>query len=75
MSMYILTHQHAYKCRFLQEGDGSKTAFLDGPPPERLCKPLVRCCKPLRACQLSISMPECIFVGYTLRVCGVPCAH
>mmetsp|Transcript_42728 Transcript_42728/g.106963 ORF Transcript_42728/g.106963 Transcript_42728/m.106963 type:complete len:595 (-) Transcript_42728:129-1913(-) len=27
--------------RFLQEGDGSKTAFLDGAPPERLCKPMV----------------------------------
>ncbi|EKX51102.1 hypothetical protein GUITHDRAFT_66127 [Guillardia theta CCMP2712] len=27
--------------RFLQEGDGSKIAFLDGAPPERLCKPLV----------------------------------
>lgn len=28
--------------RFLQEGDGSKTAFLDGAPPERLCEPLVK---------------------------------
>jgi 15-cis-phytoene desaturase len=27
--------------RFLQEGDGSKIAFLDGAPPERLCAPLV----------------------------------
>lgn len=27
--------------RFLQEKDGSKMAFLDGAPPERLCQPLV----------------------------------
>jgi 15-cis-phytoene desaturase len=27
--------------RFLQEGDGSKMAFLDGNPPERLCEPMV----------------------------------
>merc|ERR1719253_785746 len=27
--------------RFLQEKDGSKMAFLDGAPPERLCKPAV----------------------------------
>ncbi len=27
--------------RFLQESDGSKMAFLDGNPPERLCQPLV----------------------------------
>jgi 15-cis-phytoene desaturase len=27
--------------RFLQERDGSKMAFLDGNPPERLCQPLV----------------------------------
>jgi 15-cis-phytoene desaturase len=27
--------------RFLQEGDGSKMAFLDGNPPERLCEPIV----------------------------------
>jgi 15-cis-phytoene desaturase len=27
--------------RFLQERHGSKMAFLDGAPPERLCKPLV----------------------------------
>eukprot|EP00890_Picochlorum_soloecismus_P004797 jgi/Picsp_1/5318/NSC_02679-R1_phytoene desaturase len=27
--------------RFLQEKHGSKMAFLDGAPPERLCKPLV----------------------------------
>lgn len=27
--------------RFLQEKDGSKMAFLDGAPPERLCKPVV----------------------------------
>ncbi|XP_020586294.1 15-cis-phytoene desaturase, chloroplastic/chromoplastic [Phalaenopsis equestris] len=27
--------------RFLQEKDGSKMAFLDGNPPERLCKPIV----------------------------------
>lgn len=27
--------------RFLQETDGSKMAFLDGAPPERLCDPLV----------------------------------
>ncbi len=27
--------------RFLQEGDGSRMAFLDGNPPERLCQPLV----------------------------------
>ncbi|CEL93581.1 unnamed protein product [Vitrella brassicaformis CCMP3155] len=26
--------------RFLQEGDGSKMAFLDGAPPERLCQPI-----------------------------------
>uniref|UniRef100_A0A0G4FE83 15-cis-phytoene desaturase, chloroplastic/chromoplastic n=1 Tax=Chromera velia CCMP2878 TaxID=1169474 RepID=A0A0G4FE83_9ALVE len=26
--------------RFLQEGDGSKMAFLDGAPPERFCKPI-----------------------------------
>ncbi|KAJ8908106.1 hypothetical protein NDN08_008201 [Rhodosorus marinus] len=28
--------------RFLQEKKGSKMAFLDGAPPERLCKPAVR---------------------------------
>ncbi|MEL7084856.1 MAG: 15-cis-phytoene desaturase [Cyanobacteria bacterium J06597_1] len=27
--------------RFLQEKDGSKMAFLDGAPPERLCQPLI----------------------------------
>jgi 15-cis-phytoene desaturase len=27
--------------RFLQESDGSRMAFLDGNPPERLCQPLV----------------------------------
>ncbi|MEY3758401.1 MAG: 15-cis-phytoene desaturase [Cyanobacteriota bacterium] len=27
--------------RFLQESDGSKMAFLDGNPPERLCEPIV----------------------------------
>tara|TARA_B100000029_G_scaffold42928_1_gene39824 strand:+ start:1826 stop:3226 length:1401 start_codon:yes stop_codon:yes gene_type:complete len=27
--------------RFLQEKDGSKMAFLDGAPPERLCEPIV----------------------------------
>jgi 15-cis-phytoene desaturase len=27
--------------RFLQERDGSRMAFLDGNPPQRLCKPLV----------------------------------
>ncbi len=27
--------------RFLQEKNGSKMAFLDGSPPERLCKPIV----------------------------------
>lgn len=27
--------------RFLQEKNGSKMAFLDGAPPERLCKPMV----------------------------------
>jgi 15-cis-phytoene desaturase len=27
--------------RFLQESDGSKMAFLDGNPPERLCQPIV----------------------------------
>jgi 15-cis-phytoene desaturase len=27
--------------RFLQEGDGSKMAFLDGNPPQRLCQPIV----------------------------------
>lgn len=27
--------------RFLQEKDGSKMAFLDGPPPTRLCQPMV----------------------------------
>ncbi len=27
--------------RFLQEKNGSKMAFLDGAPPERLCKPIV----------------------------------
>lgn len=27
--------------RFLQETDGSKMAFLDGNPPERLCQPMV----------------------------------
>ncbi|ABX08090.1 15-cis-phytoene desaturase [Prochlorococcus marinus] len=27
--------------RFLQEKDGSKMAFLDGAPPERLCNPIV----------------------------------
>jgi len=27
--------------RFLQEKNGSKMAFLDGSPPERLCQPLV----------------------------------
>lgn len=27
--------------RFLQETDGSKMAFLDGPPPTRLCQPMV----------------------------------
>eukprot|EP00210_Caulerpa_lentillifera_P002462 g2360.t1 len=27
--------------RFLQETDGSKMAFLDGSPPERLCQPMV----------------------------------
>nr|AUE44525.1 phytoene desaturase [Gloeochaete wittrockiana] len=27
--------------RFLQERDGSKMAFLDGAPPERLCQPIV----------------------------------
>ena len=27
--------------RFLQETDGSKMAFLDGNPPERLCQPIV----------------------------------
>lgn len=27
--------------RFLQEKNGSKMAFLDGPPTERLCKPIV----------------------------------
>ena len=27
--------------RFLQEKDGSKMAFLDGAPPERLCQPIV----------------------------------
>ncbi|EWM23892.1 phytoene desaturase [Nannochloropsis gaditana] len=27
--------------RFLQEKDGSKMAFLDGPPPTRLCEPMV----------------------------------
>src|SRR4028118_1453857 len=27
--------------RFLQEKNGSKMAFLDGPPTERLCQPLV----------------------------------
>tara|TARA_B100000700_G_C15029302_1_gene849710 strand:- start:1663 stop:2805 length:1143 start_codon:yes stop_codon:yes gene_type:complete len=27
--------------RFLQEKSGSKMAFLDGPPPERLCQPIV----------------------------------
>ena len=27
--------------RFLQEKHGSRMAFLDGPPPERLCQPLV----------------------------------
>lgn len=27
--------------RFLQETDGSKMAFLDGAPPERLCQPIV----------------------------------
>jgi 15-cis-phytoene desaturase len=27
--------------RFLQETHGSKMAFLDGAPPERLCKPVV----------------------------------
>lgn len=28
--------------RFLQEKNGSKMAFLDGAPPERLCQPLVK---------------------------------
>ncbi len=27
--------------RFLQEKNGSKMAFLDGAPPERLCQPIV----------------------------------
>ena len=27
--------------RFLQEKNGSKMAFLDGAPPERLCQPMV----------------------------------
>ena len=27
--------------RFLQESDGSKMAFLDGNPPQRLCQPIV----------------------------------
>lgn len=27
--------------RFLQESHGSKMAFLDGSPPERLCTPIV----------------------------------
>ena len=27
--------------RFLQEQHGSKMAFLDGAPPERLCQPMV----------------------------------
>jgi 15-cis-phytoene desaturase len=27
--------------RFLQEGDGSRMAFLDGNPPQRLCQPIV----------------------------------
>jgi 15-cis-phytoene desaturase len=27
--------------RFLQESDGSRMAFLDGNPPQRLCKPIV----------------------------------
>jgi 15-cis-phytoene desaturase len=28
--------------RFLQESDGSRMAFLDGNPPERLCEPMVK---------------------------------
>jgi 15-cis-phytoene desaturase len=27
--------------RFLQETHGSKMAFLDGPPPTRLCQPML----------------------------------
>lgn len=35
------THvQHSFT-RFLQEKNGSKMAFLDGAPPERLCQPMV----------------------------------
>jgi 15-cis-phytoene desaturase len=49
--------------RFLQEKNGSKMAFLDGNPPERLCKPMVEYIKarggevhletPLREIQLA----------------------
>ena len=35
----LVPHKHR-RNRFINEADGSQTAFLDGNPPERLCKPM-----------------------------------